>query len=117
MLNHLRGSRHDEKHEASDLCCRIPVIVLCYLDPSSSLIAAPSNMCYNRKIRFATGILVLVCSSVLLDVVEATNNKNRRDAMTAGQPSKPKRGAAGKKEGSTQSRAERYATAFTAAHE
>jgi hypothetical protein len=67
--------------------------------------AASFNMCYNRRIRFATGILVLVCSSVLLDVVEATNNKNRRDAITAGQPSKPKRGAAGTKDG--KSRAER----------
>lgn len=56
----------------------------------------------------ATGLLVLMACSALLELVEATNNKNRFDALAAGQQKKPKRGAAGTKDGSTKTRAERF---------
>jgi hypothetical protein len=65
-------------------------------------------MAYKRKTATATGFLVLLCSSVWLDLAEATNNKNRADALTAGQPTKPRRGAAGKQDGSEKTKAERY---------
>lgn len=64
------------------------------LPPVHDAIAAPDG--FQKDEQAGRGRLALLSASTLLQLAEVTTNKNRFDAITAGQPTKSKRESGGK---------------------